>query len=136
MLEPAQCPIQVACFHDNPSLHPPAGAGSQVRKVPRAGNTTDKVNTRRWETTKTSCTLSKVWSEKSSIFSQRVKQNRTEHSSAAAHGLHASCSSVMFEVNHKTAAEDWMNTVRETKCQCANVCPVRPEPLVHLHFKA
>lgn len=32
------CPVQVACFHDNPpffpSIHPPASAGGQVGKVP------------------------------------------------------------------------------------------------------
>lgn len=44
------CPIWVACFHDNPSLHPPADTGSRVKNVLRALNATDKVNTCRWET--------------------------------------------------------------------------------------
>lgn len=40
----------VACFHDNPSPHPPADTGSRGKNVLRALNATDKVNTCRWET--------------------------------------------------------------------------------------
>lgn len=90
---PSQWPVSMTT---PPSIHLRVLA-AKWEKSPEPEIPLTRSTPRRWETTETSCTLSKVWSEKSSIFALKVRWNDTERSSA---GLHASFSSVMLDVNY------------------------------------